>query len=109
MILGKGEKIHVIHRPLFQGDVRRHFIGTVDACDGPLVRATGYLFRTDPKLNEFKRQGPHRTRVISLDSGSLIVNVLPMRIDVEKIVYKHERDHTTVTDGSDWHLEISHG
>ena len=41
MFLGKGEKLHVIHRPLFQGDVRRHFIGTVDSYDGQLVRATG--------------------------------------------------------------------
>jgi len=108
MFLGKGEKLHVIHRPLFDGDVRRHFIGTVDSYEGQLVRATGYLFRADSHSNEFRKQGGHRTRIISLASDTLIINILPMRIDIEQVTYKHEGDHTTITDGSDWHLEISH-
>ena len=29
MILGPREKIHVIHRQLYEADARRHFIGTV--------------------------------------------------------------------------------
>ena len=109
MILGKGEKVHVVHRPLYQGDVRRHFVGTVDACDGALVRATGYLFAADPKLNEFKRQGAIRTRIISLAGDALIINVMPMRVDIEKVNYRHEPGGVaTVTDGGDWHLDISH-
>jgi hypothetical protein len=40
-VVSVGEKIHVIHRLLFEGDTRRHFVVTVDARDGPLARVTG--------------------------------------------------------------------
>lgn len=109
MILKPGEKIHVIHRQLYEGDARRHFIGTVEACDGALARVKGYLFAMDAKLNQFVKRDTLRTRVISLDCGSMIINVLPEQVQVDKITYKYRpAGDILVSDGSDWHLDLSH-
>ena len=110
MILSIGDKIHVIHRQLFDGDARRHVIGTVEASEGSLARIKGYLFAMDTKSNEFvKHDREPRTRIVALTSDTVIINVLPPQVDIEKIVYKHHAGHeNAVTDGGDWHLDLSH-
>jgi hypothetical protein len=109
MILKPGEKIHVIHRQLYDGDARRHFVGTVDACDGTLARVGGYLFAMDTKSNQFIKRDTLRTRIIPLDSAAVIVNVLPEKVQIEKIAYKYRpAGDILVTDGSDWHLDLTH-
>ena len=109
MILKPGEKIHVIHRQLYDGDARRHFIGTIEACDGALARVKGYLFAMDMKLNQFVKRDTLRTRIIPLDSGSVIVNVLPEHVQIEKVAYKYRpAGDILVTDGGEWHLDITH-
>jgi hypothetical protein len=40
-------------------------------------------------------------------SGDLLVNVIPSSVDLEKIVYKQEAKSVRVTDGGDWHLDLS--
>jgi hypothetical protein len=109
-ILSVGDKIHVIHRQLFESDVRRHFVGTVEACDGSLARVKGYLFTMRMPGGEFAKHDPIlRTRIIALDSGMLLINVLPAHVDIEKITYEHQGpQHILVTDGSDWALDLSH-
>lgn len=109
-ILSVGEKIHVIHRQLFEGDPRRHFVGAVDACDGSLARVTGYLFAMQVPSNEFAKHDRFlRTRIIALDSGMLLINILPPSVDIEKVTYQHHgQHHIVVTDGSDWKLDLSH-
>ena len=37
----------------------------------------------------------------------LLVNVIPPSVDLEKIVYKQEAKSVRVTDGADWHLDLS--
>lgn len=108
MILNTGEYIHIIHRQLFQEDVRRHFVGTVEAHEGTIVRVKGYLFAMDAKGNEFVRRPQLRTRIISL-SDCVIVNSLPAQVQIDKITYNHlPEGDILVTDGSDWHLDITH-
>jgi hypothetical protein len=107
MILQQGEKIHVIHRRHFEKDHHRHFVGMVDAYDAGVARVSGHVYTVDPvKLVYVKRQD-RRTRIISLISGDLLVNILPASVDLENITYKHEKNAVRVTDGSDWHLDIS--
>lgn len=55
-----------------------------------------------------KREGL-RTRIIPLDAASIIVNVLPEAVDVEQVSYtdKSPTDFV-VSDGSGWHLDLSH-
>jgi len=107
MILQKGEKIHVIHRRHFENDPHRHFAGVVDACEDGIVRATGHVYTVDLVKFAFFRRPELRTRIISLLSGDLLVNVLPPSVDLEKIVYKQEKKSVRVTDGGKWSLEIS--
>jgi hypothetical protein len=108
MILNTGEYIHIIHRQLFPEDVRRHFVGTIDSHEGPLVRVTGFLFAMDPTKNEFVRRQQLRTRIISL-SDRVIVNILPARVQIDKITYTHgPNGDIVVTDGTDWKFDITH-
>jgi hypothetical protein len=113
MIVQPGEKIHVVFRQLFEGDFKRHFIGNVDQCEGTLVRATGYLFAEETKVNRggiFVKQEDVRVRIIPLDCESFIVNVLPKAVNIETITYNYNvaKGLIRVTDGSDWHLDLSH-
>jgi hypothetical protein len=109
MVLMSGEKVHVIHRQLFDGDTRRHFVGTVESCDGALARVTGYLFAMDGKLNQFVKRDSLRTRIIPLVAPEVIVNVLPEHVEIDKITYAHRPgSDIAVSDGSTWHLDLTH-
>jgi hypothetical protein len=109
MIINSGEKVHVIHRQLFEGDARRHFVGVVETCEGTLARVTGYLFAVDAKTNQFVRRDSLRIRIVPLDSAGVIVNVLPEQVKIEKITYKYRpAGDILVTDGGDWHLDLTH-
>jgi hypothetical protein len=107
MILQQGEKIHVIHRRNFETDPHRHFAGTVDDYENGIARVTGHIYTVDMVKFSFFRRPELRTRIISLISGDLLVNVLPEEVDLEKVVYKQEKSSVRVTDGSDWHMDIS--
>lgn len=109
MVLKHGEKLHLIHLPRYEGDAHRHFVGAIEAVDGPLIRVKGYLFAKEGKTNEFKRREPLRTRIVSLHSGAVLVNVLPDSVQIEKVVYRPAGGGGfAITDGSDWHMDITH-
>jgi hypothetical protein len=107
MILQQGEKIHVIHRRNFEKDHHRHFIGTVESYEGGVARVNGHVYTVDPVKFAYVRRPELRTRIISLISGDLLVNILPPSVVLEKITYKQEKSAVRVTDGSEWHLDIS--
>ena len=107
MILNSGEKIHVIHRRLVEKEPSRHFIGVVDAYENGLARVTGNVYTIDRTTFAFIRRPEKRTRLISIVSGDVLVNILPDFIDLEQITYEHKKGGVRVTDGSDWHLDIS--
>src|SRR4051812_31444706 len=104
MILRKGERVHVIHRPFFKGDLHRHFIGQVEECDAGVARVTGYTYVLHPVTYAFTRRPEERTRIISLVSGHVITNVLPSHVNLEKLTYKAEKGFLRMTDGSSWHM-----
>ena len=107
MILNKGEKLHVIHRRAYKEDQHRHFIGIVEEFDGGLARVTGHVYTVDTTQFIFVRRPELRTRIISLVSGDLLVNIIPHIVELDKIVYLQEKKAVRITDGSDWHLDIS--
>ncbi len=107
MILQKGEKIHIIHRRHLEKEPQRHFVGIVDEYENGIARVTGHIFAVDPVKAVFFRRPELRTRIISLQSGEALVNILPPAVDLEKIVYKQEQKSVRVTDGGDWHMDIS--
>ena len=107
MIINTGEYVHIIHRQLFPDDAQRHFVGTVESHEGTIIRVKGYLFALSSN-NQFVRREQLRTRLVSLNDG-VIVNVLPARVRIDQISYTHRPNGDIhVTDGSDWHLDITH-
>jgi hypothetical protein len=106
-ILKTGENIHVIHRRRFDKDIRRHFVGGVEAYEGGLVRATGYVFVVD-ELNEhlFAKRPDRRTKLIPLASGDVIVNVLPEDLDIEQVRYELDGRKLWLTDGNGWKMDV---
>lgn len=107
VILSPGEKVHIIHRRLFEHDPHRHFVGTVEAYDAGVVRVTGNVFGVDQMTFQFVRRNEVRTRIVSAASGEVIINVLPASVKLDKIRYKQEANLLRVSDGSDWHLDLS--
>jgi hypothetical protein len=106
-ILKVGEKVHVIHRRNFEKEPHRHFVGVVDAYENGVARVTGHVFAVDRVKSKFVRRPELRTRLISIVSGEILLNVLPASVNLERIQYQQESKAVRVTDGSDWHLDIS--
>lgn len=107
MILKPGEKVHVIHRRLYEKDNHRHFIGVVDVYDQGVARVTGHVYTVDQVKFAFVKRPEVRTRLVSVIAGDVLVNVIPNKVNLEKITYKQERKAVRVTDGSEWHLDLS--
>jgi hypothetical protein len=106
MLLLKGEKIHVVHRRLFEKDIRKHFVGEVEDYEAGVLRALGHVFVIeDVKENMFRRKPERRTRIIPLDH-SVFINVLPASVDLEKIRYESRGGGLRVTDGGTWHMDV---
>jgi hypothetical protein len=107
MILRSGEKIHVIHRRFYEKDPHRHFIGTVEDYEGGVARVVGHVYTVDTVKFQYIRRPEVRTRIISLVSGDLLVNIIPPSVDLEKISYKLEKKSVRVSAGPEWHLDLS--
>ncbi len=104
-ILTPGEKIHVLHR--FDKEMRRHFVGEVEAAQNNLARATGYVFVVDdPATHTFVRRPDKRTKVIALSDGELIINVLPPGVQLEDVRYEVHEHRLYVTDGKTWKMDV---
>jgi hypothetical protein len=107
MILKEGEKVHVIHRRNYEKDNHRHFIGVVEAYEEGVARITGHVYTVDTANFTFMKRPEVRTRLVSVVSGDVLVNIIPSKVNLEKITYKQERKAVRVSDGSDWHLDLS--
>jgi hypothetical protein len=107
MILKPGEKVHVIHRRIYEKDHHRHFIGVVEAYDLGVARITGHVYTVDSVKFSFVKRPELRTRLVSVVSGDVLINIIPPAVNLDKITYKQERKAVRVTDGSDWHLDLS--
>ena len=109
MILEKGEKIHIITRRSFDGELRRHFAGTaISDVEQGVLRVEGYAFIFNANTNQYEKRIGLRTRIFSLVDGRHVVNVLPAAVDIEKVYYaKKEEGHLVVTDGGEFKLEIN--
>lgn len=108
MIVATGEKLHVMTRPLFERDVRRHFVGEVVAGNDALVRLRGYVFVYEPERGQFIRRSDPRVRILNLADPLQIVKVLPVQVVIEDLVYRLEGDGSlVVTDGRQFKMDIN--
>jgi hypothetical protein len=108
MIVEKGDKLHIITRRLFDGDLRRHFVGEVEEVSGDLVLLTGFAFIFNPNTNDYVRMPVRRRRIIGLVSSGLVINVMPGEVIIEDLVYRVNRENRLVlTDGAAYSLDIN--
>ena len=108
MVLKCGEKVHVIKRRVFVGDIRRHFIGEVTDATESVVRLEGHAYTLDTGTGQYVRRPEIRTRIISLVDANIIINVLPPNAKIDKAAYTTSKDgHLCVTDGETFTLDIN--
>lgn len=108
MILKPGEKIHVIARRLFEGEVRRHFVGVVKDANERTARLEGYVFVFDGGRNEFVRKEDRRVKLVSIGESGFIMNVLPDDVCIDDLQYVQNQDgKTVVSDGKGFTLDVN--
>ena len=106
-ILSSGEKIHVMHRRRFEKDVRRHFVGEVEGYELGVARASGYVFVIDDLSKHlFVKRPDRRTKFVPINSGDVIVNVIPGTVDLERVTYELKDRSLLVTDGTAWSMDV---
>lgn len=107
MLLDIGDKVHVIERRLFDSDVRRHFVGTVDRVDSAAMRVSGYVFVFDSGPSAYVRSDELRTRIIPLAAAGFVINVAPPETNIDDVRYVEQGGRLIVTDGGVFSLDIN--
>ncbi len=108
MVIQTKEKIHIISRRLFDGDLRRHFVGVVEVVSEQAIRARGYIFVFDETINEFVRREKGRVRIFSLTDAGLIINLLPDETELDTIQYSmDDQGNRIITDGKSVSFNVS--
>jgi hypothetical protein len=96
-VLEIGEKVHIITRRMFPEDLRRHFVGVVQAVSEDHIRAEGYVFVFNAGTNDFQRLSSKRVRLVSLSVGN-IINIIPKDVDIDALRYQKIDGRLVVTD-----------
>ncbi len=106
-LLSPGEKIHVMHRRRFEKDLRRHFVGQVQAYEQGVARTSGYVFVIDDLSKHlFIKRPDRRTKLVPIGSGDVIVNVIPEEVDLERVAYEIKERTLWITDGAGWSMDL---
>jgi len=106
-VLVVGDKLHVMTRRLFTGDVHRHFVGEISAVSDPLFRAAGYVFVYDPGTNTYFKHPELRTQLFSISDFGHVITVLPRLVDMESLRYEIVDGRLMLVDDRDFSLEIA--
>lgn len=110
MVLYAGEKVHVITRRSFEGDVQRHFAGEVEIAGENVVRLRGYtfVFEFDAMSYRFVRRPESCIKIVSLIDSANIINVVPTEVNLEELEYKTSaKKHLAITDGKAFSVDIN--
>ncbi len=106
-VLEPQENVLIINRPLYHGDVRRHFVGIVERYDGCAMRVRGYAFVHDLNHGGFIKRKSQRTRVFPLDNH-VIVLVLPDDADLSEVRYEVSVESgLVITDKKHFKLDLN--
>lgn len=107
-MITKGEKVFVITRRLFDGDLRRHFVGEVQDLTTVAMRVQGYSFVFDDSTKQFVNREGLRVRIFSLIDAGLVINILPKEASIEDIEYRWEENKPRMlTDNKTFKMNIS--
>ncbi len=103
-ILANGEKVHVLIRRDFEGDLRLRFVGEVVEATDTVVRIRGYAFVFDTAGNAFVRSAEHMERIISLVDSGNIIHIIPREVKLEELHFVEQRDRNVLTDGKSFSM-----
>ena len=108
MIINIGEKLHVMRRRSFDGDLRRHFAGVVTEVEGATVRLQGYAFIYDEANNRYVRKPERRVTIIDVGNCGYVVNLIPSSVEIESLSYvKAYEKNLAITDGAEFSLDVN--
>ena len=107
MILEPGNKILVSHRRLFAQDEQRFFVGEVLSYEFGVAKLRGYSFVVDSIRGVVLRKDDPRIKVISIQSGSLIVYQLPETLSVGAVHFELGAGALVMTDGGDVSMNLT--
>ena len=102
-----GDKLHVITRRQFEGDVRRHFMGEVIGNTGSLVELEGVTMVCDDGRGDWTRRSETRKRIFSLAEAGHVVNRIPRSVEIDMLMYERIEGELLVTDGKEFELNIN--
>lgn len=108
--LEPGYKLMVVHRRLYKEDQSRYFIGTVDAFNekSGLLRMTGHTWAKSHRDLSVTKKEQARTKILALNSGTIIVYVLPMETRLDKLQFVSEVEgRVWLRDGQSVNLDMS--
>lgn len=106
-VIEVGDKLHIITRRMFEGDIRRHFAGEVTGVSNDLYEVSGYAFVFNPGVNRYDKRPEFRTRLFSLGEDGLIVNKIPRETLIASLSYRTVEKGLVVTDGGTFSLDIN--
>jgi len=108
LVLKIGEKVHIMVRRAFAGDLRRHFVGEIKEVGDYAIRVDGYSFIFDEGINEYFRKPEIRTQIFSLIDARILINVILSSTVIEKVTYRMSEDNRLIiTDGENFELDIN--
>jgi len=108
MLINPGEQFHVVMRRNYETQVRRHFVGKIDASLGSIVRATGYVFIYDEMKAKYIKKESQRTTIMDLAGSGYIANLIPESVKIDDLRYETiERTYLALTDGNGFELDIN--
>src|SRR5216683_5943305 len=93
------DRIVLIDKRVFKDDNTRIFVAIIEECDGPLIRARGFVFHVSSyDVGGQDRRGQDRLRVFSMNTGDTVY-VLPREMEIEKLLLKRTPTSMSLSDG----------
>lgn len=108
MIVKPGEKVHVIARRRFDGELRRHFVGEIKEVFETSARIQGHVFIFSSVDSKFVKKPELRTTIVDLAESGYIVNIIPPEVVIDQLRYLlSDERKLVVTDNQDFSLDIN--
>ena len=107
MVLNPGDKLHVITRRAFEADLRRHFVGEIEASSDVIARVNGFAFVFDATRNEYVKRPEPRLKIVPVADSGAVITMIPQRVELSALRYELVNKRLVVTDGKDFSLDIN--
>ncbi len=106
-VISPGQKVHIVEKLLFENDLRRHFVGQVEAAASHAIRIRGYAWYYDEVKETYIRRAGVRERVMYL-GPDMIINIMPQEVDIDAIHYAVDKAGISrITDGKSYGLDLN--